>query len=168
MNLSVSPNGGIYYSEPSYSGGWNIEVSPDGIITDLKTGQRYESLLWEGYGLHYPEITAGWTVKRSNISDFLGQKLTILGLNEKEITDFKAYWVQKLSEKPYYEIAFLTQDQVNALAPLNFSVVPDRIIRVIMTVKGLDMPISIPEQILPEIPQRTGFTIVEWGGALLK
>ena len=51
--------------------------------------------------------------------------------------------------------------------PLEFSVEPDTLIRVMMEFKGLDKPISVEEQQL-ETPVRTGFVIVEWGGTEIK
>ena len=47
--------------------------------------------------------------------------------------------------------------------PIDFSIKPDNLIRVIMDYKKLDNKIEIKEQILPEY-RRQGFTIVEWGG----
>lgn len=51
--------------------------------------------------------------------------------------------------------------------PLEFSIEPDTLIRVLMTYKGLDKLIDVEEQQL-EIPERTGFVAVEWGGTEIK
>lgn len=50
--------------------------------------------------------------------------------------------------------------------PLEFSVQPDSLIRVLMTDKGLNRPIKVEEQQL-ETQDRTGF-VVEWGGTEIK
>ena len=44
---------------------------------------------------------------------------------------------------------------------------PDSIIRVMMSYKGLDKPINVREQKL-KAADRTGFTVVEWGGTEIK
>lgn len=51
--------------------------------------------------------------------------------------------------------------------PLEFSVKPDTLIRVLMEFKGLEEYIEIPEQKL-EAPERKGFVVVEWGGTEIK
>jgi len=51
--------------------------------------------------------------------------------------------------------------------PLEFSVEPDTIIRVLMQYKMLDEPIEVKEQELVT-PERNGFVAVEWGGSELK
>ena len=44
---------------------------------------------------------------------------------------------------------------------------PDTIIRVLMTFKGLENPITVKEQKIVT-PERKGFTLVEWGGTEIK
>ena len=51
--------------------------------------------------------------------------------------------------------------------PLEFSVEPDTIIRVLMEYKPLDEYINVKEQELIT-PDREGFTVVEWGGLEIK
>ena len=58
-------------------------------------------------------------------------------------------------------------EEINANMPLNFSVEPDTLIRVLMTYKGLDKPIDIKEQTLEKV-ERKGFVVVEWGGTEIK
>ena len=50
------------------------------------------------------------------------------------------------------------------MASLDISPAPDSILRVFMAYQPLDEPIEMePQQLEPFI--RTGFTVVEWGGA---
>ena len=58
-------------------------------------------------------------------------------------------------------------DEINKNMPLEFSVKPDTIIRVLMQYKALDNYIEVKEQKL-ETPERTGFVAVEWGGTEIK
>ena len=168
ISVEVNPNGGFTFTKPDYNQGWEVEVSQDGKIKDLKTKQEYDYLYWEGIGLNYPRREEGFVIKRENLNEFFNQKLSFLGLNEKEISDFKEYWLKRLSDKSYYKISFLTQDEFNRIAPIRFSLNPKTIIRVMMTAESLNKFKSVPEQELFAAPARNGFTAIEWGGTLLR
>ena len=169
LSINLSVNGKLTHTDPLYQGGWRVEASPGGQIKNLDTGKYYDSLLWEGVGLNYPKQDKGWAVKRDDLDNFFSEKLRMLGLNDKEAGDFKAYWLARLDEKPFYRISFLSKEQFGNLASVEFNPIkPAIFIRVMMTAEGLDNYINIPEQLLPNSPQRSGFTAVEWGGALLK
>ena len=58
-------------------------------------------------------------------------------------------------------------EEINEYMPLEFSVQPDSIIRVLMQFKAIDEYIEIPKQTL-ENPEREGFVVVEWGGSEIK
>lgn len=51
--------------------------------------------------------------------------------------------------------------------PLEFSVEPDIILKVLMQFKPLEEYIEIPEQELTT-PERNGFVVVEWGETEIK
>jgi hypothetical protein len=169
ISVKVSPNGGITYSKPDYGNGWNVTATPQSKITDKKTGIVYPYLFWEGIGLDFPVQNKGWVVKKADLSKFLDQKVSELGLNEKELTDFKEYWLQRLNEAGYYQISFVPQYEFNQVAPLTVGPSnPKTIIRVMMTAQALSAPKIIEPQILDVPAQRQGFTLVEWGGVVWK
>jgi hypothetical protein len=171
LNVQITPNGGFTKTIPQYPvGGWNVIADSKSVITDLLTGIKYPYLYWSGIGVNYPiNYDLGWVVSKNDVSSFLDNKLPLLGLKGKEIDDFKEYWVPKLSVQNYYQIYFLTKGQIDKMDPLKISPVnPDSVIRVTLTAKGLDKEITVRPQILPKTPKRYGFTVVEWGGALLK
>lgn len=169
LNVEVAPNGGFTYTNPPYGNGWNVNAYPNGQITDLATGKNYDYLYWEGMGLNYPLKDEGWVVKKEDLSGFFDQKLRILGLNTKETSEFKEYWLERLSAMPYYQISFLTSDELNLLAPIKIlPEKPQTLIRVMMVAKGSDKVKQISPQYLPPTPDRNGFTAVEWGGSLLR
>ena len=121
-------------------------------------------------GIDYPISEKGWVAKKEDLNNFFDEKLKILGLNEKESSDFEDYWVkEKLNKKSFYQISFITKHQMDQMSPLKIGPVrPDSVIRVMMTAKGLDKPVEIEEEMLPEMPVRHGFSVVEWGGTLLR
>jgi hypothetical protein len=164
LKVQVYPNGGISQSEPAYNDGWNVEAHPNGMIYNYADKKSYPSLYWEGRGLNYIRPTEGFVTSRENVEKVLREKLTLLGLNNKEIDDFNIYWLPRLQKYPYYFLTFLPQPEFDKIAPLSLSVKPDTMIRVFMDFKGLDKPIKAVE---PKIitPIRKGFVVVEWGGA---
>ena len=169
LNLKLKLHGFLTKTEPLYQDGWQVSAEPNGKIKNLATGDSYDYLLWEGLGLDYPSSDKGWVVEQKNLDSFFSDKLSKLGLNDQEMGDFKEYWLARLTEKPFYKISFLSQRQFESLASVEFSPIePTVFIRVMMTADGLDDFVSIPEQLLPATPQRSGFTAVEWGGTLLK
>lgn len=168
INVKVAPNGGFTKTIPLYNNGWQITAYPGSKIFDRISKQAYPYLYWSGIAVNYPVLNEGWVVKKEELGAFFDAKLKFMGLNSVEIKDFEEYWLGELSAKPYYQISFLFNDIVDKLAPLSFSVKPDKVFRVILVVKGLDEFKNITEQKLSVIGDRDGFTAVEWGGMLLK
>ncbi len=168
VSVSVSPTGGMTVSDPFYNHGWNVVADPNSNLTNLADGKTYPYLFWEGRGdsiYHIPKN--GFVTSKENLESLLNDKLSLLGLNEKETKDFKEFWLPKiLSEnKPYYFVTFISKQKIDEIAPMKISPQPDTIIRVLMDYKGLDSYEDVPELSL-KTPERKGFTVVEWGGVL--
>ena len=167
MDLKITlgnPNN-LLYTYPKYENEWNVKVSPNGNIFDYKTQRNYYGLYWEGYDNYKLNMNEGFIVKGEDSVKFLEEKLEILGLNEYEINEFVIYWIDKLEKNEYNFISFRNMEDINM--PLTFSKKPDTLIRVMMDFKALDKPIEVKEQQLTKV-ERTGFTIVEWGGTYHK
>ena len=165
VNLGKPEN--ITCSYPEYKNGWNIIANTDGTLIDTNTGRKLYSLYWEGIHSEPYKFEEGFVVKGNDTIEFLEEKLEILGLTEIEAEEFIVYWLPKLQENEYNYIRFATMDEINNNMPLEFSVEPDTIIRVLMQYKALDNYIEVNEQKL-ETPERTGFVAVEWGGTEIK
>ena len=86
-----------------------------------------------------------------------------LGLTEREANEFIIYWLPQMEGNAYNRITFQTDAYTDA-AQLTISPAPDTLIRVFMVWQGLDTSIDIPAQTLTA-PERSGFTVVEWGGS---
>jgi hypothetical protein len=108
-------------------------------------------------------IRRGFIVNEENAEKFLEGKLDILGLNEKEKTDFITFWLPILLRNKLSLCTFQTQKFFNNYE-LNINPKPDSMIRVFLTIKKLERPINIREQKL-ELVVRKGFSVVEWGGS---
>ena len=91
--------------------------------------------------------------------------LSRLGLTRREANEFIVYWLPRMEANPYNLIAFQAEDYTNH-ARLTVTPEPDSLLRVFMAWKPLEAPADLPAQELPPF-KRTGFTVVEWGGAEL-
>lgn len=168
LSVNLGYEDKITCSYPQYTTNWNVLAKTSGDLIDLNTNRTLYSLYYESEAVYDFEIQKeGFIVRETDIVEFLEEKLTILGLTEREAEEFIIYWLPKLQENEYNYIRFATIEEINQNMPLIFSVQPDTLIRVLMTYKGLDKPIVIDEQQL-ETPKRTGFVAVEWGGTEIK
>jgi len=153
---------------PKYNDYWDIEANPDGTLIDKKTGRKLYSLFWEGINTESNGIKEeGFIVKGEDALSFLEEKLEILGLNYKEQEEFIIYWLPKLDSNKYNYIRFETLEEQNNNMPLLITPKPDTLIRINMEYMPLDEKIDIKEQQLTKV-ERKGFTLVEWGGTILK
>ena len=159
----------ITCSYPTYtSGGWNVLAKPTGDLIDLNSGRNLYSLYYEcDNSAQYTMKNDGFVVESEKLVEFLEEKLSILGLTEREAEEFIVYWLPRLQANKYNYIRFATMDEINQNMPLEFSTNPDTLIRVLMTYKPLEHPIDVEEQQL-STPERIGFVAVEWGGAQIK
>ena len=170
MKLSVKlvNSENITCSYPKYVNNWNVFAKPNGDLLDLNTGRSLYSLYYESKNVVKFDVKEdGFIVKGEDAAKFLEEKLAILGLNEREAEEFIIYWLPKLESNKYNYIRFATKEEINENMPLEFSLKPDTVIRVLMTYKGLEKPMDVQEQQLVT-PSRTGFVAVEWGGTEIK
>jgi hypothetical protein len=165
LKIKLGNTNDLLYTYPKYKNIWNVRVSKDGNIYDYDTKRNYYGLYWEANDNYKLDMSEGFIVKGEDSVKFLEEKLEILGLNEYEINEFIIYWIDKLESNEYNFISFRNPKDINM--PLEFSEEPDTLIRVMMDFKKIDKPIKVKEQQLTKV-ERTGFTIVEWGGTYHK
>lgn len=151
---------------PKYNKDWQVTAYPDGTLIDEKN-RSYYGLYWEGKN-HYAKVEEdGFIVKKEDSISFLEEKLSLLGLTEREANEFIIYWLPKLEENKYNYIRFETKEEIEKYMPLEVTPQPDTMIRIVMNFKPLKETIKVKEQKL-ETPIRTGFTVVEWGGSIIQ
>lgn len=164
--VTVKVGASITKSEPAYGEGWKVLAKTDGSI--ITNHIKYDSLFWEGFGWGpYPEVKSGIVVEKSKVAETITENLTQIGLNQKEISDFKDFWLPKMPDTKLVRLTWFLNADMDKLAPLAISPKPDSLIRVFLDYAGSNEPISIALQVLPKMP-RIGFTAVEWGGLLRK
>ncbi|MEI6237771.1 MAG: hypothetical protein WCP03_04190 [Candidatus Saccharibacteria bacterium] len=162
--VNVAVGAQVTKSDPIYpSDGWkNVFAMPNGSLIYNQKG--YNSLFWEGYGRGiYPEVHTGKIVKRTDTIKQIKGDLYDQGLNDKEVTDFMAFWANKIPNNPYVRITWLNTNQMQQLAPLKISPWPQTMIRVFLDMEGVNESYDLSPQTLRAF-KRNGFTVVEWGG----
>jgi len=165
IDVTLDPVGGFTYTEPIYDDGWSVVASTDGSLLNLKDGETYPYLFWEGRGGIYTEPEFYWVVEKDQVERFLIKTLGKLGLNRQETFDFMEFWYPRMQEADFYKIGFHGTEVMDIIAPMELSVEPDSILRILMDFTELDQPIE-PNPPKIEKFNRKGFAVVEWGGVI--
>jgi hypothetical protein len=140
---------------------WNVHAKPNGDI--IINDRTYPYLFWEAQSYVTDEINEGFIVKDEDSEKFLEEKLKILGLNDKESTDFITFWLPILLANKLSVCTFQSKEYYENFE-LKIEPKPDSLIRIFLAIKKLKAPINIKEQKLEKI-ERKGYTVVEWGGS---
>jgi hypothetical protein len=170
ISIELQIKGTLTFSYPLMSNNlWNGKVIPnEGIQVD---GKIYPYLFWESLYSDIPTQVeeSGFVVEGKNSIAFLEEKLNLMGLNQKEITDFITFWGPQMQENKYNFVHFTGTEAYNEqIASININPKPDNLFRLFMYFRPMNNKMSIKEQVLPKINSRAGLTIVEWGGSELK
>ena len=166
VHVELDFNGEVTSTYPAYENGWDVLARPDGTLTDPQTGREYYCLFWEGMSNVPYDMSEGFVVAGEETEAFLEDTLKTLGLTDKEANEFIIYWLPRMEGNAYNVISFQTERYTDAAA-LNITPAPDTVIRVFMTWKPSNGFVQLQPQVLTA-PERTGFTVVEWGGTEVK
>ena len=162
VSVKLDYNGELTSTYPAYEDGWNVIAQPDGTLTDPETGREYYCLFWEGAANVEYDFSEGFVVPGDETEAFLEESLAALGLTEREANEFIIYWLPRMEGNTYNLISFQNEMYTDN-AKLDIEPAPDSILRVFMAWQGLDEPVEVETQRLESV-ERTGFTVVEWGG----
>ena len=147
---------------PKFNSEWNVTVKPNGDMYD-KDGKYYYALYWEENYNNKVDFSEGFYVTKDNTIEFLEDKLTTIGLNEKERNEFIMYWLPILENNNQSLVYFELTESKQAYNKLLIEPEPDSLLRLTMHVKKVNKKVDIKEQELQTF-NRTGFVAVEWGG----
>lgn len=162
ITVTLDYSGELTCAYPACNGGWTVTAQPDGTLTDAG-GQTYNYLYWEGVSDAEYDFSQGFCVSGADTAAFLEDALARLGLDRREANEFIVYWLPRMESSAYNLISFQSGAYTDH-AVLTVTPEPDSVLRVFMAWKALKRPVDIPEQSLPAF-DRSGFTVVEWGGA---
>ena len=135
---------------------------PDGTLINAADGKEYSYLFWEGTSNIDYDLTHGYVVKGADTAAFLQSTLSRIGLLPREYNEFIVYWLPYMEQNPFNLITFQTE-AYTANAQLTIVPKPDSVLRVFMAFRALDAWMDVEAPVLPQF-ERTGFTVVEWGG----
>ncbi|SPF49071.1 exported hypothetical protein [Candidatus Desulfosporosinus infrequens] len=167
ISVKLDFDGKFTRTYPDYKNGWEVIAHPDGTLLNLDDNNKYPYLIWEGILANNNwDMTKGSVVAGKDTKDFLQDKLSLMGLTPKECTDFIAYWLPEMQNNKYNLITF-PNEEYSQRVNLTIDPKPDSILRVFMIYKPITEKIDIPAQQLTTF-NRTGFSVVEWGGAEVK
>ena len=164
VSVRLDYDGKLTCTYPEYDNGWHVTAAPDGRITD-ENGQEYNYLYWEGETEQEYDFSEGFCVAGEDTAEFLEDALDRLGLTRREANEFIVYWLPRMEQNEYNLISFQSVAYTDH-ARLSIQPEPDTVIRVFMAYKPVENEQEIPEQTLAA-PERSGFTVVEWGGSEL-
>ena len=148
---------------PKFNNEWNVLVKPDGSI--YENGKYYYALYWEENRIKNCDFKDGFYVEKDNAIKFLEDKLTTIGLNDKERNEFIMYWLPKLEENGKSIVHFDLTDELQKENEMIINPKPDSILRVHINIKKVNNKTNIKEQKLPTF-KRSGYTAIEWGGTI--
>jgi len=168
ITLKLKTDNKLSFTYPEYKDAWNVKATPNG---NLLVGKKtYPYLFWEG-NIHLSQnsvnTSEGFIVAKENLISFFENKLSAMGLNQKEQTDFITYWCPRMSNNESSYVRFLFNKEVDKYASLDVNPKPDNLFRVFMIwtdASKIDFNACFREQKILTT-QRNGLTVIEWGGS---
>ncbi len=160
--------GVLTFTYPQLNDNWKVTAQPDGMLTC--DGKTYPYLFWEADQQVASPFESGsfegFVVEGKNAVSFLEEKLTQIGLNDRERTDFITFWGPRLAANEFNNVLFQFNETCDAYATLDIVPQPENVNRLyiiwsITNASALDGMITPQE--LP-VFDRSGFDVLEWGG----
>ena len=148
---------------PKFKEKWEVTAKPNGDLTD-KDGKYYYGLYWDETQVHFTNFEEGFYVTKDDAIDFLEEKLSIIGLNDRERNEFIMYWLPILEKNEKSLVYFELTNERESVNKINITPTPDSLLRIVIHIKKVDKKVNIKEEKLTTF-ERVGFTAVEWGGS---
>lgn len=164
INIKLKYSDRITTSYPKYNNGWQVFAHPNGDLYD-QNNKYYYALYWDEKNNTKVNFEEGFYVTKDNAISFLEEKLTIIGLNQRERNEFIMYWLPKLEKNEQNLIYFELTEERQKNNELIIEPTPDSLLRVNIHIKKVVKSTKIKEQKLSTF-KRKGFVAVEWGGTI--
>lgn len=149
---------------PKFRDKWQVVAHSDGSLYD-NNGKYYYALYWDEKKVHSVDFSRGYYVEAANAIEFLEQKLSYIGLNEREMNEFIMYWLPILERNKKSLVYFELTKERESYNKLYISPKPDSLLRLTIHIKKVEQEMKIRKQNLTKF-QRKGFVAVEWGGTV--
>lgn len=147
---------------PKFTNPWMVTAYPNGDLYD-KADKYYYALYWDEKKVRPVDFQEGFYVEKENAISFLEEKLSYIGLNDKERNEFIMYWLPVLEKNEKSLVYFELTEERESYNPLLIEPKPDSMLRLVIHIKQVDRKMNIKKQSLTKF-RRVGFTAVEWGG----
>lgn len=164
INVTFEKPGLLTTTYPKFKGSWNVTANKNGDLYDSE-GKYYYGLYWEEEGSTKVDFSEGFYVTKENAIEFLEEKLSIIGLSDRERNEFIMYWLPILEKNEKNLVYFELTEEREEFNKLNITPKPDSLLRMAIHVKKVNKNTNIKEQKLKTF-ERVGFTAVEWGGVV--
>lgn len=165
VRVIMQTPGLIVKSIPEYDriSGWQVQAQNDGLLTDA-AGDSYDFLFYESM----TERTLfdredGFYISAQNRTAQWEEILSAYGFSGQEISDFIEFWDAKLEKEDYIMYPQYTET-VDEAMPVEIIPAPEHLIRMWFGFELYDGQQYQEAEILPF--DRTGYTVVEWGGMI--
>ncbi len=147
---------------PKFNNYWRVTASPNGDLLD-QNNKYYYALYWDEKKVHTVDFSEGYYVEKDDAIKFLEEKLSYIGLNDKERNEFIMYWLPVLEKNGKSLVYFELTEERESYNKLLINPQPDSMLRLVIHIKKVDEKVNIKKQSLSKFKRR-GFTVVEWGG----
>lgn len=147
---------------PKFNNSWRVTAMSDGSLYD-SNNKYYYALYWDEKKVHTVDFSEGFYVEKDDAIEFLEQKLSYIGLNDKEKNEFIMYWLPVLEKNGKSLVYFELTEERESYNNLLITPKPDSMLRMVIHIKKVDKKTDIKKQSLTKF-KRVGFTAVEWGG----
>ena len=164
VTVSFAKPGLLTTTYPKFKNSWEVTANKNGDLYD-KNNKYYYGLYWEENGSIKVDFNTGFYVTKENAIKFLEEKLSIIGLNDKERNEFIMYWLPILERNEKSLVYFELTESREAYNKLIINPKPDSLLRMAIHIKKVDEKVNIKEQKLTSF-ERKGFSAVEWGGVI--
>ena len=164
VEVALDYDGGLTHTYPAYGDGWQVTAQPDGTLTD-ETGREYYCLFWEGEGRWEYRLLPGLLRGGAGHRRLFGGRPGPAGPYRPGGPGVHHLLAAEDGGEPVQSHR-LPGEAYTDHARLTVTPEPDTLLRVFMAWQPVEEPVEIPAQELTA-PERTGFTVVEWGGVEL-
>ncbi len=169
VNVSLKIPGIITESIPTYpENGWqNVLASPGGTLTYQNS--VYHELYYESAVGGVKAPSTGVVIPVSDLQTKLTTLTSRLGLLHKEQQEFLDYWLPKLEDlhTPYILFSIIDPAEKERIDHIEITPKPDTMIEFLVYFRPLQTDVApVAPLVLPNPPERRGFTAVEWGGTI--
>lgn len=157
LEVEFPKGGSITESIPAYNNGWCVDVDQNGTINN-----EFGYLFYESIQPNLFQSSKGWCVAKTDLKSFFEKNMAQYHFSSKEIADFTEYWIPRFTANEYYLIYPQTNNIIDEVIQLHFSIAPDHVNRLFYGIVGSSKKATIEEPAIVQF-NRGGFSVMEWG-----